>query len=89
VIGREDSTYKLRLGSIGKIKTKPESNIKAARIKRGLKQEDVAKKLGISANSFGLKERGVRSFDLKEIRIMCWYFNCDPNTLVNIDHFFS
>ena len=65
------------------MKQKSEQNIKAERIRKGFTQEDMAKKLGISANSYGLKERGKRSFDLNEFRVICQTLNCEPNVLVN------
>lgn len=58
-------------------------NIKAERVRKGFTQQDMARKLGISANSYGLKERGIRAFDLNEFKIICQTLNCEPNRLVN------
>jgi transcriptional regulator with XRE-family HTH domain len=65
------------------MKYKSEQNIKAERIRKGFTQRDMALKIGISANSYGLKERGIRSFDLNEFKIICQTLNCEPNALVN------
>jgi len=65
------------------MKYSPEINIKAERTRKGFTQEDMSKKLGMSANSYGLKERGKRSFDLNEFRIICQTLDCEPNVLVN------
>lgn len=92
IIGKEGGMYannERRKLNIGKIKMQPELKIKGERIKKGLTQKDMAKKLGISETSYSLKESGKRSFTLNDLRIMCWYLNCDPNTLINIDQLFN
>ena len=66
-----------------KRKRTPEFNIKAERVRKGLTQVEMAKLLGISPNSYCMKENGHRSFDLDEFRIICQNLQCDPNDLIN------
>lgn len=49
-------------------------NIKALRVARDLRQEDVAKILGISLNSYNNKENGRRDFSLQEANSLAELF---------------
>lgn len=49
-------------------------NIKALRVSNNLKQEDLAKFLGISLNSYNNKENGKRDFSLKEANSLAELF---------------
>ena len=49
-------------------------NIKALRVSRDLRQEDLAKILGISLNSYNNKENGKRDFSLKEAKSLAELF---------------
>ena len=46
-----------------------------------LRQEDVAKKIGISKQSYYLKETGKREFTISEARRLSLIFNCTLNDL--------
>lgn len=65
-----------------KIEAKPQLAIKAERVRKGLTQTDMAKRLNISATSYNLKERGVRDFTLKEFRLLLENLECDPGQLL-------
>ncbi|MBP3930674.1 MAG: helix-turn-helix domain-containing protein [Serratia marcescens] len=49
-------------------------NIKALRVVKGLTQEDLAKFLGISLNSYNNKENGKREFSLIEANSLAELF---------------
>ena len=49
-------------------------NIKALRAVKGLRQEDLAKFLGISLNSYNNKENGKREFSLMEANSLAKLF---------------
>ena len=56
-------------------------NIKALRAVKGLRQEDLAKFLGISLNSYNNKENGKREFSLMEANSLAKLFVEDKITL--------
>ena len=58
------------------------SNIKAERVRAGLTQEQLAKKLGISATSYNLKETGARHFTVEELMLLAAAVNSDPESLL-------
>lgn len=62
--------------------TLPLNNIKAERIRVGLTQQEVAKKLGLSTTSYNMKENGNRQFHLDEFIDLCHILATDPETLL-------
>lgn len=50
--------------------------LKAKRVENGMNQEEMAKALNISRNSYNLKEAGHRDFTYSEIIIILKLFNC-------------
>lgn len=59
-----------------------EKNIKAERVRKGLTQEQVAKILGITKNSYNRKETGRSGFTLKEFRLLIETFKVEPHELL-------
>ena len=47
------------------------SKLKGARVEKGLTQEDMAKRIGISTYSYLMKENGKRDFTLSEMKKIC------------------
>ena len=47
------------------------SKLKGARVEKGLTQEDMAKRIGISTYSYLMKENGKRDFTLTEMKKIC------------------
>lgn len=45
--------------------------VKAARVKAGLTQQDIAEAIGCSANTYRSKEKGVTPFDVLEVEKFC------------------
>ncbi len=45
--------------------------LKGARVEKGLTQEDMAEKIGISTYSYLMKENGKRDFTLTEMKKIC------------------
>lgn len=45
--------------------------LKGARVEKGLTQEDMAERIGISTYSYLMKENGKREFTLTEIKKIC------------------
>jgi transcriptional regulator with XRE-family HTH domain len=52
--------------------------IRFERLKKRLKQEDVAKKIGKSQNYYSKMENGERDFSLKNLMILMDVFEIDP-----------
>jgi transcriptional regulator with XRE-family HTH domain len=52
--------------------------IRFERLKKRLKQEDVAKKIGKSQNYYSRMENGERDFSLKNLMILMDIFEIDP-----------
>ena len=51
--------------------TERHSKLKGARVEKGLTQEDMAKRIGISTYSYLMKENGKRDFTLTEMKKIC------------------
>lgn len=51
--------------------TKRHSKLKGIRVEKGLTQEDMAKRIGISTYSYLMKENGKRDFTLTEMKKIC------------------
>jgi len=49
--------------------------LKGARVEKGLTQEDIAKRIGISTYSYLMKENGKRDFTLTEMKKICEILN--------------
>lgn len=54
---------------------------KSLRIKEGLTQDELAKKLGISRSTVSMYERGEREPDFETLEIIADFFNVDMNYL--------
>jgi transcriptional regulator with XRE-family HTH domain len=52
--------------------------VRFERLKKRLKQEDVAKKIGKSQNYYSRMENGERDFSLKNLMILMDIFEIDP-----------
>lgn len=50
---------------------KRHSKLKGARVEKGLTQEDMAERIGISTYSYLMKENGKRDFTLTEMKKIC------------------
>lgn len=59
-------------------------NIKAERVRAGLTQDQLAKKLGISGTSYNLKENGSRQFTVDELMLIAATLSTDPDTLLKM-----
>lgn len=59
-------------------------NIKAERVRAGLTQEELAKKVGISVTSYNLKETGTRQFSVVELIIIATVLGTDPENLLKV-----
>lgn len=51
--------------------------LRAKRVEKQLKQEDLAKKLNISLSAYNFKEQGKTNFTLTEIQDLMYYLDCD------------
>lgn len=58
------------------------SNIKAERARKNMTQEDIAKKLGVSATTYNFKETGRRPINVEELIIIASALGTDPQTLL-------
>lgn len=47
------------------------NKLKGARVEKGLTQEDMAERIGISTYSYLMKENGKRDFTLTEMKKIC------------------
>ena len=59
----------------------PINNIRAERVRKGLTQKEMAKKLGLSVTSYNQKESGKVQFNLDEFIQICYVLDTDPETL--------
>ena len=59
-------------------------NIKAERVRAGLTQEELAKKVGISVTSYNLKETGTRQFSVDELMLIANALGTDPEALLKM-----
>lgn len=64
---------------------KPNFILKALRIKNQLKQQDVAKLLGISETTYNRKENGVNEFTISEAIQLGNIFNISPGEIFFAD----
>ncbi|WP_346880611.1 helix-turn-helix transcriptional regulator [Clostridium sp. UBA3061] len=55
--------------------------LKAYRTLKSVKQEDMAKLLGIGLNTYNFKENGKKSFTLEESKMIADYFNTTVDEL--------
>ena len=62
----------------------PHINIRAERVRAGMTQLDMAKRLGMSVTAYNLKESGKRQFSLDEFILICEILDTDPDTLLAI-----
>lgn len=60
------------------------ANIKAERVRAGLTQEELAKKMGIGVTSYNLKENGTRQFSVDELMLIANALGTDPETLLKM-----
>lgn len=60
------------------------NNIRAERARLKMSQGQLAKKLGISATSYNLKETGNRQFTVEELILIARALDTDPETLLKI-----
>ena len=51
--------------------TERHGKLKGARVEKGLTQEDMAERIGISTYSYLMKENGKRDFTLTEMKKIC------------------
>ena len=51
--------------------------LKAMRVKRGLTQTDIAKKLNMATSTYNVKENGIREFSESEIIQLLLILQCD------------
>lgn len=56
-------------------------NLRIARLKAKVNQEQIAKLLGISVNTYGAKERGIYDFTLHEAKKLADYFGMSIESL--------
>lgn len=61
------------------------NNLKAARIKKGLTQKEVATLLGIATNTYTNYELGNREPDVERIKKLSNIFGISPNDLLGAD----
>lgn len=63
---------------------KPNYKLKALRVERGFKQDDMARMLGIGITTYNRKENGLSEFTESECRKICKILNISP-----VDIFFN
>lgn len=71
-------TQKVNLSKIG-------SSIRKIREIKGLKQETVAQKLGLTTNGYGKIERGESQINLDRLSQIAEVFGINPNDILNFD----
>ncbi|MGI6434444.1 MAG: helix-turn-helix transcriptional regulator [Syntrophomonadaceae bacterium] len=57
-------------------------NIRAERVRCGLTQLEMARKLGLSATGYNHKENGRRQLTLEEFVLICKILGANPDTLI-------
>ncbi len=57
-------------------------NIRAARVKCGFTQREMARRLGLSATGYNHKENGKRQFTLEEFVLICKILEANPDSLI-------
>lgn len=50
--------------------------LRGKRVEKGYTQPEMAAKLGLSYNAYGLKERGYREFTMSEINLLLKILDC-------------
>jgi len=63
--------------------TERHGKLKGARVEKGLTQEDMAKRIGISTYSYLMKENGKRDFTLTEMKKICKILNKELSEIFN------
>ena len=58
--------------------------LKIARARKGVTQEDVARELSISRQAYYLKEKGKRPFNMNEVKKLQALLNLVQNAIINI-----
>lgn len=58
------------------------SNIRAERVRCGFTQQEMARRLGLSATGYNHKENGRRQFTLEEFVLICRILRANPDYLV-------
>lgn len=69
---------RLELSKIG-------NSIRKIRELKGLKQESVATKLGLTTNGYGKIERGESQINLERLNQIAYVFDVTPNDILNFD----
>ena len=59
------------------------SKLKGARVEKGLTQEAMAERIGISTYSYLMKENGKRDFTLTEMKKICKILNKELSEIFN------
>lgn len=61
------------------------ANIKAIRLAKGLKQEDVAEKLGLAPSNYGRVERGLTEISVERLEKIAEIFEMSVSSVLNYD----
>jgi hypothetical protein len=61
------------------------ANIKAIRLAKGLKQEDVAEKLGLAPSNYGRVERGLTEISVERLEKIAEIFEMSVSNVLNYD----
>lgn len=61
------------------------ANIKAIRLEKGLKQEDIAEKLGLAPSNYGRVERGLTEISIGRLEKLAEIFEMSVNSIINYD----
>lgn len=61
------------------------NRVKALRVLKGIKQKDIANKLGISVNAYSLKESNKQNFTLQQSKIVADMFGVTVDELFFAD----
>ena len=64
------------------------NEFKAARVRRGLTQEELAKRIGITPSKMSLKENGKALFSIRDIDAIIRELGLSGNEILNIFFFF-
>lgn len=61
------------------------ANIKAIRLSKGLKQEDIAEKLGLAPSNYGRVERGLTEISIERLEKLAEIFEMSVSAILNYD----
>ena len=61
-------------------------NLKAARLRKGLSQKDVAEKIGVAKSTYSLYESGNREPNVETIKKIVDFLNVSADTLLGLDN---